>query len=111
MNVFMMQKKLSMTVSLNDFSNYKFVCIFQMGKFVSGMRNHPLSEGTYEQINRRTEFVTKIIVFTTIYVLYPIGMILILIANFYMYFFMGVDAFRLPIPYWYASVCDRINKR
>lgn len=81
---------------------------FLSREFFLGITNQPSSERIYKQINRRTEFITKVIVYTTIYVLYPIIMILILIFNFYMFFFTdsGVGVFRLLIPYWYASVCE-----
>lgn len=74
-----------------------------------GMIKYPLSKGTYEQTNRHTELTTRIIHIATIHVLYPTVMASILMINFYIYFFtdLGVDALRLPFPFWYVYACVR----
>lgn len=73
-----------------------------------GINNHPLLQDFYKQTNRHTEFMTKVVVISMIYFFIPAFMILILAFNFYMYFFtdLGVDAFRLPVPYWYVFKCE-----
>lgn len=72
------------------------------------MIDYPLSKGTYEHTNRHTELTTRIIHIAAIHVLYPTVMTVILIINFYIYFFtdLGVDALRLPFPFWYVYACE-----
>lgn len=80
----------------------------------SGIKNQPLSESNYKRINRYTELITKIINYIVIYFFLPASAILLLIVNFYMYYStnLGVEAFRLPFPYWYIlhAYTQKVNR-
>lgn len=64
---------------------------------------YPTSKAIYRKCNRFNEKTTKNIIFRSIYIAYPLVMIIMLVGIYCVYLTtdLGKDAFQLPFPVWY----------